>query len=837
MEAGVTKATKRLHRSGLAGLAALATVGGALVVTAGSAGATSTATVTRIAGADRYATAAALADKTFTTSTNAIIASGAAAHFADALAGNYLAGQLKAPVLLTASTGSIPKATTDELTKLGVKTVYVLGDANAVPTAQSDALTAAGYTVTRLGGADRYATAKLVAEQSGLTAAGSIAGVKTAIVATGQNFPDALSAGPIAYAKNLPIILTTPASLSTTASATLTDLGIKNVIIAGSTAAVSQADEDAIKALGITTTRESGTDRSNTSQLLAEWAISNAGFTATSFSVASGDSSLGGADALAGGPFAGSTSTPILVTNTITDAGSVTKFATAHSGATTSVSVFGLAASVSDAAVTAITTAVQGGAANQSLTVSPSTKVANTISTATTNTGARTYTVTGLDNTKTYSILLAPAANVAVSSTGNVTFLNSGAPTAGNAGISIETVNGAPGTLAAGGAGVTQVNGVAPSAGSITFSVDAVVTGAVVPVVFSDTNGDGNLNFATAPTATVGQAPTEPFGIGGEVDWNPAQAASGIVAANDTIKSANTTTKLIVGTNATYTYDANDLFYVDSTLNPGVKDASEQVTMANFEKVLTATGGDIIEGNAAGTATVYQQDPTLQSTFLLENTSPVAPGALTVPAATLADTNAIVTVPSAGLVSGATITTYIAAGAGAFSAATANSSATTDADSTTAGFQIKVTGLTASTAYTVYATQTVAGEASQPSAGTAFTTTATPPATDTALKISSVTVNDVNDGTGSTSTVIVTFNKTVTAVTAAGLNVSPTSQPTLLDASTAGVIGADGVTVTYTLTTALNDATTDVAYTATVAAGGATTADGVSGKISNTFSY
>src|SRR6185437_3403014 len=118
-----------------------------------------------------------------------------------------------------------------------------------VPTAQSDALTAAGYTVTRLGGADRYATAKLVAEQSGLTAAGSIAGVKTAIVATGQNFPDALSAGPIAYAKNLPIILTTPASLSTTASATLTDLGIKNVIIAGSTAAVSQADEDAIKAL------------------------------------------------------------------------------------------------------------------------------------------------------------------------------------------------------------------------------------------------------------------------------------------------------------------------------------------------------------------------------------------------------------------------------------------------------------------------------------------------------------------------------------------------------------------------------------------------------------
>ena len=381
----MTTATKRLRRTGTAGLAALIAVSGAVLATAGSAGATSTATVTRIAGTDRYDTAAQLASKAFPAgSTSAILASGAAAHFPDALAGNYLAGSLNAPVLLTASVGAIPTRTMTELSTLHPTTVYILGDVNAVPAAQETALTTAGYITKRLGGTDRYATAKLIAEQPGLAVAGTINGLKTAIVVNGQNFPDALAAGSLAFARKLPIIITTPTALSPTAAATITDLGIKQVIIGGSTASVSTPTETAITALGAPTLfRAAGTDRANTSQLLADWEILHAGFSSTSFTVATGDQTLNGADALAAGPFAGSTSSPILVTDTIANAGAVTAFATSHATTETAVTILGGVASVSAASETAITTAVRG-AAGVSATTRPELVATAIVSTTTT---------------------------------------------------------------------------------------------------------------------------------------------------------------------------------------------------------------------------------------------------------------------------------------------------------------------------------------------------------------------------------------------------------------------------------------------------------------------
>jgi putative cell wall-binding protein len=231
MEAGVTRATKRLRRSSVAGLAALATVGGALVAAAGTAGATSTATVTRIAGTDRYDTAAQLAAKAFPNgATNVIIASGAAAHFPDALSGNYLAGQLNAPILLTSSTGAMPASTTNALTALHPTKVYILGDANAVPTAQETALTTAGYTVVRLGGTDRYQTNLKVLQAVG--SAGTVGGVTTGIVASGANFPDALSAGPLAFASKLPIILTDPVAPSSTVATAISRMPASIVDVA-----------------------------------------------------------------------------------------------------------------------------------------------------------------------------------------------------------------------------------------------------------------------------------------------------------------------------------------------------------------------------------------------------------------------------------------------------------------------------------------------------------------------------------------------------------------------------------------------------------------------------
>lgn len=590
----MTRATKRLRRSGLAGLAAVATVGGALVVTAGSAGATSTATVTRIAGTDRYDTAAQLAAKAFAGgATNVVLASGAAAHFPDALAGNYLAGQLNAPILLTSSTGAIPTSTMTEITALKPTNVYILGDVNAVPAAQETALTAAGYKVTRLGGVDRYATAKLVAEQPGLTAAGTVGGVKTAIVVDGQNFPDALSAGPLAFADKLPVVITTPTTLSPTALSTLTDLGIKQVIIAGGLPSVSAADEASINTAGITTLKRfAGTDRSNTSQLLAEWELAN-GFVNTSFTVATGDQSLNGADALAAGPFAGLSKTPVLVTDTITNGGSVDAFATAHAATETSVNVLGKAASVSDAIVAALTTAVQTIPSTQSLTVAPA---AAAIATQGGNTQ---FSVTGLDNATTYTLELFQCSNVTTKN-GATTFTQTTPPSSSNnntgSGIAAQgtvadnkfsVVNGAATSGTPTSTTVTPVNG------TVSFTVANSASGAntecVVPVVYVDTDKSGTLN-----TNTSTGAPTETFGVGGGISFVPAEATFG--AHNGvTVTDAEPSSGYFVAGGLTFKFDSNDVFQYQGV----------GITMANFAAALST--GDVLtvayNNSAAGVST------------------------------------------------------------------------------------------------------------------------------------------------------------------------------------------------------------------------------------------
>ena len=91
--------------------ALLAAVVGALLVVAPHARATSSATQGRLAGGNRFATAAAVADAEYPNgATTAIIANGR--NYPDALAGAALAGLKSAPLLLTES-DSLPAETSD----------------------------------------------------------------------------------------------------------------------------------------------------------------------------------------------------------------------------------------------------------------------------------------------------------------------------------------------------------------------------------------------------------------------------------------------------------------------------------------------------------------------------------------------------------------------------------------------------------------------------------------------------------------------------------------------------------------------------------------------------
>src|SRR5438093_1028670 len=85
----------------------------------------------------------------------------------------------------------------------------------------------------------RHRTARLVAEQPGAAAVGSVGQKKTAIVASGAAFPDALAGGPLAFGSKLPLLITDPASLSSDAQTALGSLAIKQVVLLGGTAAVS----------------------------------------------------------------------------------------------------------------------------------------------------------------------------------------------------------------------------------------------------------------------------------------------------------------------------------------------------------------------------------------------------------------------------------------------------------------------------------------------------------------------------------------------------------------------------------------------------------------------
>lgn len=149
-------------------------------------------TVTRLAGSDRYATAAAVSKATFAPHPAVVyVASGL--NFPDAIAGAAAAAHVGAPVLLVS--GGIPSSTATELQRLGPAHIYVLGGTASVSTAIQTALqqytaSKSASSVTRIGGSDRYETAVLIAQATYGTGG-------TLYIANGQNFPDALSGAPL----------------------------------------------------------------------------------------------------------------------------------------------------------------------------------------------------------------------------------------------------------------------------------------------------------------------------------------------------------------------------------------------------------------------------------------------------------------------------------------------------------------------------------------------------------------------------------------------------------------------------------------------------------------
>jgi putative cell wall-binding protein len=297
----------------LAVVALVGTVADAGGARSAAAASSPTISFTRLAGADRYDTAAKLAESAFPAGARTVIGvSGFTA--ADGLVASYLAGALDAPVLLMPPSGPVPAATVAALGLLQARSVILLGlDASIGHDVQvelaatpSTAAGAGNLQVSRIGGQTRYDTMSLVDETPDSSSVGDVNGLRTALVASGTSFADALSVAPLAFDAHLPLILTTSDTLNLQAIQTLQGLGIEQVVLAGGPLALSPEVEAEANFLGIKTlVRFAGTDRTDTARLVGDWAIRSLGFSAQTFALASGDGRLGGFDALALGPLVG----------------------------------------------------------------------------------------------------------------------------------------------------------------------------------------------------------------------------------------------------------------------------------------------------------------------------------------------------------------------------------------------------------------------------------------------------------------------------------------------------------------------------------------------------
>lgn len=257
-------------------------------------------------GADRYETAAAISSSGFTGPLDTIvIASGQ--NWPDGLSASVLAKAGSGPLLLARQT-SLPAATRDELLRLAPARIIIIGGTQAISAAVESTLRSLQYprvpVIERIGGADRYATAALIADRVKSLNGG--VPPERVVISSGHNYPDALSVAPLAAASGWPILLTAPEALPTATSNAITTLGAHKSLIVGGTRAIFASVQTVLPE----PTRVWGADRYATSRAIAEWGYSTATLQNSRVGFATG---VAFPDALAAGPMLARTDSVLIL--------------------------------------------------------------------------------------------------------------------------------------------------------------------------------------------------------------------------------------------------------------------------------------------------------------------------------------------------------------------------------------------------------------------------------------------------------------------------------------------------------------------------------------------
>ena len=220
----------------------------------------------RVDGADRVETSVEVSSSGLDSAAAAVLARSDV--FADALTASSLAAEIEGPILLT-SPGTLDGRVADELDRLGVETIYMVGGTAALSTEIEEELRADGYDIRRIEGPSRFDTAVAIARE----VVGLGGPVDTVTFTRHDEFPDAMSAANLATWGRSPILLSTrddvpDVSMEALSSLLAEDAGA--LTLAGGVAALSPAVEAELLAAGQTTRRIAGTDRYSTSVAFVE---------------------------------------------------------------------------------------------------------------------------------------------------------------------------------------------------------------------------------------------------------------------------------------------------------------------------------------------------------------------------------------------------------------------------------------------------------------------------------------------------------------------------------------------------------------------------------------
>ncbi|WP_019415063.1 cell wall-binding repeat-containing protein [Paenisporosarcina sp. TG20] len=186
----------------------------------------------RIAGDTRYHTSVEISKKGWKNgAATVVLARGD--DYPDALSGAPLAKKYNAPILLTKK-NKLNEETKKEIARLKANKVIILGGTIAISEEIVLELRSLGIDTERISGENRYDTSIEIAKRLGVPK-------KEAIIATGENFADALAIAPYAAENQIPIILTKSRALPAKTKDYLKDFS--RTIIVGGLYAVSEEIE------------------------------------------------------------------------------------------------------------------------------------------------------------------------------------------------------------------------------------------------------------------------------------------------------------------------------------------------------------------------------------------------------------------------------------------------------------------------------------------------------------------------------------------------------------------------------------------------------------------